>query len=256
MSTKRHPLLERILESGVVIDEDGGEVPIHSNITPAQGDFLKRVVSKVTPRTSLEVGLAFGISALFICDREDSSRAFRHIAIDPNQSVPREQGGYGNLGIKNLEKAGFRGNVTLHEQSSTVALPKLVESGDSIEFAFIDGWHTFDYALIDFFYIDQLLSVGGVVVLDDVSLPSITKLCRYIARNRAYSLYDVHWEPVTSWKRRLYYGTRAAFPIFERIVDSNLIELEGRRGFYECLRCVAFRKDDVDTRPWSFHREF
>jgi len=35
--------------------------------------------------------------------------------------------------------------------------------GVKIDFAFVDGWHTFDYTLIDFFYIDKILRSGGLV---------------------------------------------------------------------------------------------
>jgi predicted O-methyltransferase YrrM len=35
--------------------------------------------------------------------------------------------------------------------------------------------HTFDYVLVDFFLTDKLLRPGGIVVIDDYSLPAIYK---------------------------------------------------------------------------------
>jgi len=46
-------------------------------------------------------------------------------------------------------------------------LPALLARGVKIDFGFVDGWHTFDYTLIDFFYIDKLLRTGGLVSFHD-----------------------------------------------------------------------------------------
>ena len=35
------------------------------------------------------------------------------------------------------------------------------------DFIFIDGWHTFDYTLVDMFYADRLLRIGGYLLIDD-----------------------------------------------------------------------------------------
>ena len=69
-------------------------------------------------------------------------------------------------------------------------LPELKKNGTKIDFAFIDGWHTFDHALVDFFYIDSLLNTGGIIVFDDVGYASIKRLCHFIVTNRAYEVID------------------------------------------------------------------
>jgi len=56
--------------------------------------------------------------------------------------------------------------------------PSYPLEGTQIEFAVLDGWHTFDQGLIDFFYISRMLSVGGVVSLDEVNYESVHKLVR------------------------------------------------------------------------------
>jgi hypothetical protein len=65
--------------------------------------------------------------------------------------------------------------IELHEAPSFQVLPKLQADGLRIDFAFIDGCHTFDYAMVDFFYIDKMLRVGGVVVFDDEYYPGYSK---------------------------------------------------------------------------------
>jgi hypothetical protein len=65
-------------------------------------------------------------------------------------------------------------------------LPKLLERGVTLDLAFIDGWHTFDYTFLDFFYIDKLLRPGGVVLLHDRSWPSKQKVMQFIMTHRRY----------------------------------------------------------------------
>ena len=69
-------------------------------------------------------------------------------------------------------------------------LPRLTAAGTRIQFAFIDGWHTFDHTLVDFFFIDRMLDVGGIIVMDDVGYPSIRRLCHFILSNRDYASFD------------------------------------------------------------------
>ena len=78
-----------------------------------------------------------------------------------------------------MEKSNFR-NFTFHERKSEYILPKLAEEGNKFDFAFIDGWHTFDHTLIDFFYLNRMLDIGGILVIDDVGMPAINKLSRFI----------------------------------------------------------------------------
>ena len=52
--------------------------------------------------------------------------------------------------------------------------------------AFVDGWHTFDYTLIDFFYIDQILKVGGIIAFHDMYGLSKQKVLKYILTHRKY----------------------------------------------------------------------
>jgi predicted O-methyltransferase YrrM len=77
--------------------------------------------------------------------------------------------GFDGLGLANLDRAGYARLVEFHDEPSYRALPALEAAGQRIEFAFIDGWHTFDYVMVDFFYVDRMLRVGGIVVLDDTS---------------------------------------------------------------------------------------
>jgi predicted O-methyltransferase YrrM len=72
----------------------------------------------------------------------------------------------------NLRRAGFEDLITFYPEPSYRCLPRLEASQETFDFAFVDGMHTFDYVFTDFFYIDKMLPVGGVIVFDDVYYPS------------------------------------------------------------------------------------
>ena len=44
------------------------------------------------------------------------------------------------------------------------------------DLVYVDGHHSFDYVLLDFFYADQLLGAGGVVGFNDCGWPSVSEL--------------------------------------------------------------------------------
>jgi len=178
-------VLEGLLASQQITRADGTTIPLHSSITREEGEALQRLIRASRPETTLEVGLAYGVSALFICEALTEVGGRVHIAIDPMQR------GWENLGLRHVEQAGYGSLLEHHEAPSYRVLPALEAAGRRIDFAFIDGCHTFDYAMVDFFYIDRLLRPGGVLVLDDAwSYPAIRKLARYIATHRRYAPID------------------------------------------------------------------
>ncbi len=181
-----NPTLRQILEAGAVISKTGEPRSLDSAISTAEGFFIQDIIRLIRPQSSLEVGCAYGISSLFICQALKEVGAERHMIIDPCQFGDHGTG-FEGIGLANLASAGFSDFVAFYPHPSYRTLPNLEQTGCRIDFAFIDGMHTFDYALVDFFYIDKMLTVGGVVVFDDISFPSIRKLCRFILRNLPYS---------------------------------------------------------------------
>ena len=197
-------ILEEILRTEVVATESGGRLRVRSHIPREEGIFLQEIVANLRPEVSLEVGLAYGVSALFICEELAKQPAARHIVIDPHQfrvSDPhKDHDVYAGAGLYNLKKAGYERIVEFHDGSSEIVLPQLASQRVSVDFAFIDGWHTFDSTLVDFFYVDRLLRPGGIVVLDDTDFPSVWKACRFLVTNRAYKV--VRALPIPERRRR------------------------------------------------------
>ena len=257
-------VLERLLTTEVVTQPDGTPAPLHSAITAEEGRALQRLIRAHRPTTTLEVGLAYGVSALFICDALVEVGGRQHITVDPLQ---RE---WGNVGLRHLDEAGFGSLVEHHEAPSFRVLPALEAAGRRIDFAFIDGWHTFDYALVDFFYVDRLLTVGGILVIDDAWwYPALRKLVRYIARHRRYTPVDTGiaaappsgrplFDTLTAPLRRFASGRRAA-----RLFHPALLTPDSTLHL-PAHDLVAFSKtaDDVlgdgtgNSRRWDQHIDF
>ena len=251
-----NPVLEEILKTGYTTSPNGQSVRARYAVGPDEVEFLQELISELKPHVSLEVGLAYGVSALCICDAMEKIPGSRHIIIDPHQ---RREDGYKGIGLHNLTRAGYGGKIEFFEQPSHRALAHLEAQGRKIDFAFVDGWHTFDYTMIDFFYIDKMLNVGGIVVFDDADWGSVRKLCRYIVTNLPYSarcMRGVEISPlslkrsVLNWIRRVP-GLDAPL---RRALQPELVQTDLQLGLWGS--CIAFKKASEDTRSPEFHKEF
>lgn len=222
--------IESIYMRGTV--SNGEEVfPLESSVSPAEGALIERVIAETRPKVYVEVGLAYGISALYAAKAlSNTGVTYTHHVIDPAQHTD-----WHGVGMYNLMANGFSDNTILHEMGSEQALPLLEQQGIEIDAAFIDGWHTFDHALVDFFYINRMLRVGGVVMFDDANWCSVNKLLRYIEKYPCYERF----------------GSAGGFSFanaFSRIK-------EGRYPSWR-TRCVALRKITKDERSWKWYCPF
>ncbi len=248
-------VLKRILASGVVKDEQGKDCPLSANIAPREGELLQRFILELRPKVSVEIGLGFGVSTLYICDALAEVGGHKHIVCDPDQFE-----GFRGIGWKNICEAGYEHLVELHPVSSHVLLPQLEQQGLRIGFAFIDGWHTFDYVMIDFFYVDRLLLPGGIVVFDDVAYPAVRKLCRYITTNRTYEVAGGDNRPASGQRRIAEWAAR--FAGLSRFCHPSLICADSRLGINASYVALRKTSDDVlgsgqnRTRRWDQHTDF
>ena len=74
----------------------------------------------------------------------------------------------------------------LIEDFDYLALPDLLRAGERFDIAYIDGWHTFDYTLLDLFYIDRMLDAGGVVGINDCGFAAVDAAVRFLVTHRDY----------------------------------------------------------------------
>jgi len=153
---------------------------------------LYQFISTIKPVNVLEIGLATGSSA--VCNMLASPETISsYVVIDPFQSK-----WFGKRGINNLRScANSRANVTLHEERSHVVLSRLLNDNAIFDYAFIDGSHMFDETLIEFFYVDKLLKVGGVVVMDDRQWPMVGAVINFIKSNYVHYKVDDRHQKLT-----------------------------------------------------------
>lgn len=238
-------LLREILSSGIVTDADGEKLAVHSNTSAEQRAFIQDLISRTGARHCLEVGLAYGVSSLAICEAISSHGDARLISIDPFQ-----QAHWKGIGLLNLERGGFSSIVDFHECFSYEVLPKLLSEGTELDFAYVDTTKIFDAVLVDAFYITRLLRQGGVVVFDDCSWPGIRKLVRYIASWPHMEVFATHDADPPRLQRRLASSLGKALPLRKRILRPELVRTDRELGVG--AGCVAFRKLGNDNRPWDW----
>jgi predicted O-methyltransferase YrrM len=184
-------------------------VKTSSAINGKEGHFLINIINKYNLVNILEIGFAFGISAFYIL----SNPKTKLTSIDPFQKSQ-----WHNKGLELLKEYKFDSRHKLYELKSYVALPQLLEKYNTsyYDFIFIDGFHTFDYTLLDFFYANLLLKMNGIIIIDDAMHSGVSKCVKYIETNYA-DFYK---------------------------------KLESPLSF------AMFQKIDEDKRDWNYHKPF
>lgn len=214
--------IQSIYKSGKIKTGNGEVKKLTDAIDPYEGYFLYKVIKENKFKNILEIGMANGMSALYICsglDTLSNKKGPLHLtSIDPFQKTQWE-----NTGLQTLKDAGFSKYHTLIEEVDYLALPKLVKEMDQnkiskFDLILIDGNHLFDYTVLDFFFTVKLLNIGGIIVLDDIKHKNTGKAYKYIKTN---------YQNLQELKNAINHETQASFV-----------------------------KVSEDNRPWFFHMDF
>ena len=220
-------------------------------VDPAEGAFLTRIIDAVKPSTSLEIGMAYGVSALYICEALSKlPHPARHIVMDPFQSTQ-----WRGIGLQNVAAAGYAHLLEFHEHRSEFLLPQLLAAGTSVEFAFIDGWHTFDQVLLEFFYVNRMLPVGGVIAFDDAERRGINRVIRHALSYGAYRVF----EPERGRSNDVSLGGRLRrrlnrIPKAGALIRRDVLSRDWDLGIHST--CVAIQKVAEDRRGSSWEGDF
>lgn len=153
----------------------------------AEGEGLKDWVLRESARHTIEVGLGYGISALFICEGLLTNGApdAHHVALDPNQATR-----FANCGLQFLEEAGVSHLIDFLPTASEIALPGFLAEGRRFDLAFVDGNHRFDGVFLDLIYLGRLVRPGGIVFVDDFQLRSVARSVSFCTRNLRWTVED------------------------------------------------------------------
>ncbi len=160
----------------------GGErfqIDENTRIPSRQGMFMHDLHRRMRPALSLEIGLGYGFSTVFLLAAMKAGGYGHHIAIDPFQN--RDWNG---VGVTRAEILGMSDRFSFIEEKSITAVPKLIERGTKTAFVFIDGNHRFDDVLVDFYLCENVCELGGVIIFDDLWMPSVQKVVAFIRGNR------------------------------------------------------------------------
>jgi predicted O-methyltransferase YrrM len=186
------------------------------------GDILRDLLVREGVRTVIEIGLAYGSSALAIGEALLTVGAPdpRHVIIDAFQSSA-----YSDVGWDVLREAGLHDVATLTQAPSSLALAQLVGEGFVADAAFVDGSHRFHEVFVDLYFLRKIVRPGGLVVMDDTWTPSVRTAAGYYERNLGWSL------------------------IAEAFADGTPRHIADDPGADQVPRCSAYRLADEVLEP-------
>ncbi len=176
-------ILQDMFESYTVLDADNQSIDMASNISADNANRLYTAVKTYKPKFMLEIGLAYGISALAILTamKENNNNA-RLISIDPYQ-----QESWQDIGLLNIQRSGLDSYHQFLREPDYLVLPRLLTENNSFDMAYIDGWHLLDYVMLDFFFADKMLKVNGVIGFNDTPRPGVKQTIQFLQNNRKYN---------------------------------------------------------------------
>lgn len=175
--------IRRVIEHLV---REGRVFPIA--VSAAEGEELREWVVREGATRTIEIGLGYGISALFVCEGllANDDAAARHVAVDPYQATR-----FANCGLQVLDEAGLTELVEFHAEESQTALPRLLSEGRTFDLAFVDGNHRFDGVFLDLVYLGRLVRAGGILFVDDYQLPAVARAASFCVTNLGWTLEEV-----------------------------------------------------------------
>ena len=243
-------LVARIVSQGFVETAGGERLRLHSGTSIAQCEFVAGLVGEIKPVKSVEIGLAFGISTLYICEQLIRQEHREHIVCDPFQHDHVWQG----AGLANLAIAGYGDIVRFVEESGDRVVARMALADERIQFCYIDADKRFDSNLVYFWWLDKVLDVGGVLVWDDCDWPSLRRLARLVASHPNYSVCAVHGSPRADWKQRAWHWAA----LVHRVGNVGRIAADARhdRSLGIDHHCIAFRKISDRAIDWDWYPEF
>jgi predicted O-methyltransferase YrrM len=243
-----NPLLESIFKSRHFTNSSGQLVKVDSETSKEQCEYLQDIIGKNHFTDSLEIGFAYGTSTLSIVESV-AANGGRHTVIDKF-----EHSAYGGNGLDLIKQAGYADRLEFVEKFCYETLPAYMLAGKKFDFAYIDSTKQFDWLMVDFFYIDKMLKIGGIVTFDDVGYAGIRKLLRYISRFPGYKVYSQFPASLPVSMTRRMAGWLKVLPKAGKILRPEIMVSDLSLGLE--ANCVSLQKLDEDTRRWDWHTDF
>ncbi|MDR3449158.1 MAG: class I SAM-dependent methyltransferase [Alphaproteobacteria bacterium] len=157
------------------------EIDETTRISPRQGRLMVDLIREHGCKKTLEIGLAYGFSTMFILGALADVKGSSHAAIDPYEEIL-----WRGVGLEKVKDVGASERFTWHRENSFIALAKLAQTGEKFDFIYVDADHRLDSIMIDFYGSDLALNIGGVMVFDDLWMPATVAVLAFIDSNMAH----------------------------------------------------------------------
>lgn len=160
------------------------------SIPDDDADVLRDLLLAENARIVVEIGLAYGRSALAIADAlvSPGTEGAAHVIIDVFQDQ------FHDTGWNTIVAAGLTDVCTLLRERSQYALARLTAEGFVADAAFVDGSHVFHSVFVDLFFLRELVRPGGLIVLDDCRWPSVATAVKYYESNTGWQAEPIDRE--------------------------------------------------------------
>jgi predicted O-methyltransferase YrrM len=177
-------ILQDMYSKAMVFTADNKGIKYNSGVGPPEGYYLYNLVKENKLKHILEVGMAYGTSALYMCEALKENKSGVLTSIDPFQSTQWQ-----GIGMLNIRRAKLNKFHKLIENYSCLAMPDLITKKAKYDLIFIDGMHLFDYTLIDVFFAVSLLNKNGIIVIDDIRHAGVKKALKHMLANYKFLRY-------------------------------------------------------------------
>ncbi len=231
--------LATMLRERVTFDMSGKQRQVTGGISEREAEFIMSLVQKEKLCKCVETGVALGVSTLAICTvlshLQAEGASCKLYGVDPCQHSE-----HGGAAIETLRRCGLDSLFELLEGPSHEVLPSLLGKV-SADLVFVDGWHTFDYTLVDVFLADKLLRPGGYLLMHDYAMPSKKKVWAYLRTHRKYRRLPGPHRPLSrrilsAGKQALLLNLRRSFSIItassNMVVAQKTVSFEPPHDFY------------------------
>jgi cephalosporin hydroxylase len=217
-------VLEHLYSDATIVGKSGKAFDSRPALSTVRNlEEIERLLRESQPENTLEIGMAFGGSALVFAGigRAVGPNAYRHMAIDPFQSTV-----WDSVGLQCIEMAGLANYVEVVQEPSCLVLPRLLGEGRQFGLIYVDGSHLFEDVFVDAYFSARLLGDHGYLLFDDSSNGHVAKVLAFIDKS------------VPTLER-----------VPERGLRQRIAHLLGRR------QLTIYRRIGPIDRPWStqFH---
>ncbi|MBK8300783.1 MAG: hypothetical protein IPK90_10130 [Chitinophagaceae bacterium] len=145
--------------------------------------------------------------------------------------------------------------IDFHEEFSYKVLAGLLPGNQKFDFIYIDSTKQFDWLLVDFFLIDKLLDINGIIVFDDAAYYSIRKLIRFIAQLPGYTVVEQFPENMKPGIAGRLAGGVISKTFLRRFLNAGLTYRDYKMGI-NSAGSLAIKKIAEDKRDWKWHVDF